>query len=802
MKKSKVSGALLRQIGLIAFAALSFMFFACPQPDSGTTGPKEYRVQIEAQNGTIKGDPDHGPEGTAISVRVNPDSGYTYQAGSLKYNSIPISDTSGQPYTFNMPASDVTLTAVFEKVPDGNYTVTIGGISNGSITANPLYAQPGTTITLTFTPASGYGLKEGSLKITKTDGGEVTPATVTITSAAFTMPAAHVTVSAEFEQKNTAELISQGTSALADGKFDTAITAFEAAYQANKNDPEAIVYSSLGKLAAIATSENVRKLMSDRLGLTGYPGTLDKLLSPDWMETYTDEKFVDWYNDGGEYFYWHDADDTWFFNYYELPPKSGYYRGQSLNPTELKFVSGTKKNGRLDSYYEGSNYYHWYDADDAGFFSNHGLPPQSGYYLWDYSNQTYVFVTREPKYGPLDSYYDENTGRQVNWFDSEPGNTTGFQGAGYYYYIGYKYTFVSGTPRYDQWTDKLPGFSMPDWFKDTGIYKDSFTSNNLESASTMYLLMYANLVDKNPQGLNALLDDLLSSAFGSEFEAAVARAAALGDSTVEVDEKILEAFGLSEIFEGDKISIGKAELNLLFSAVRIFKASLEWVAAYDWNTDLTFLKFDWKELENGFGSHKPADLPLRNNFMKDRNNGMMAKSKADFIKAIDDSIAAYDHLISDAGSYPQAAKDTLKEYQWIKDALGKLKDAINSGGNFYIKESASGATYNNTAADAVFGINLGKLFTPGQLSIDKLIETAGTGNSIAPKFYGFADGDDENPVVINNKSEIQNYQIIGFQIKLTPVKEIVVQGFGDLQDTLKLSMFPPKIAESLWDFYH
>jgi hypothetical protein len=314
--------------------------------------------------------------------------------------------------------------------------------------------------------------------------------------------------------------------------------------------------------------------------------------------------------------------------------------------------------------------------------------------------------------------------------------------------------------------------------------------------------MLTNFIDKNTNGLNKLLDDLLYTVFGDTFESAYSRAATL-TGNIKLDGSTVKAFGIDEIFEGEEVYIGKAELNILFAAMRFVKASLEWVTAYDWNTDLNFLKNGplWDDRAMPLGSPKPANIPLRNNFFKDRNNGMMAKSKADFVKAIDDSVAAYNLWII-SNDLPRAYKDTLNEYQWVKDGFVQLKTAINSGGTFYVKEHSKGtATYNNTSANAIVGINLGKFFTPGFLAIDKLIETTGTGNAIAPKFYGRLN-DSSNWILITEKNQISSYRMIGFMYKSAPIREVLVTGFeDDLYDRV-LQLFYPDLAEFVWDCYH
>jgi len=675
----------------------AFLFFGCKQEEEEKDS--DFKVTIgQTVNGNITADPMKGPAGTEISVSVSANQGYKYVVGSLKYNNTLINDSGSQPYTFTL-TENVTLTAEFTALALGEHSVTIGTLTNGTITAEPAYGTAGTLITLTITPSQGYLVKPGTLTYTP-EGGSPVP----ITGNTFTMPAKHVTINATFEVGNLNSFLDTGITALEDGDYDTAIYSFDSAYALNNTNQEAIVYSTLGRLAAIAVDDNVKKLMTDRLGIKSYPGTINGLISPNWMEEYTDEELVWWYYDGNNWVDWYDKDDDWWF-----------------------------------------------------FNNNPGLTPKSGYYR--YNNQ-------------------QN-----------------------------KYVLVSETPRYEIYTSSLPGLNAPSWFTDTDFYKDSLTTDRLKSTTTFSMLLFANLIEKNPSGLNTLFDDLLSSVLGTKFEEAYTRAGTL-TGTVKIKESTLETFGLTDIFEGGDVEIGKAELNILFAALRVVKASLEWVSAYDWNTDLTFFKNgqlwdDWDKL----GANKPASLPLRNNFLKDRNNGRMDLSKADLIKAIDDSIEAYGIWIGANSKLPQGYKDTLNDYKWIQDGFGKLKTAITGGSNFYVKIYDSGVTTynNNNAQDAEFGINMGKLFTPGQLAIDKLIDYTGSGTTIAPKFYGCYEDNygDWVGTEITAKSNLQSgYEGIGFKINMTPIKEIIILGMEDVSNFEYMSIFSPDFAGQIWDWYH
>jgi hypothetical protein len=790
---------MMRKTSLIfgmAVLVAALFFTACANPNNSENA---YTVHVAAlQHGSVTASPAAGEEGTIITLTVSPESGYWLKDESLKYSygSTTVAITGN---SFTLPAANVTVTAEFELIPAGTFTVTVAALQHGSITASPTKGEEGTEITLTINPESGYWIKEGSLKYS------TGAATVAITGNRFDLPAAHVTVTAEFEIKTAAELLAVGTQALEEGNISAASGAFEAVYRQDPNNNKAIIYSSLGALASIATDQNVRKLVINRLGLTNYPGTIDGLLTADWMETYNGESLVRWYYEDERSYSWYDPEDEWdarTLNLYGLPLQAGYYYVESLEEAVYTFVAGERKTGPLDSYYDEDLYVwvYWYDWEPDG-----GQGPGYYYYSDDGSGRhIYEFVGGTRKIGLLDDYYDEDLGVWAYWHDSVPGG--GGQGPGYYWHKWNAFQLVSVTPRYDTWTSKMPGLSRPAWFTETETYKDNLTSAGAFQASQWQLLFFANLLDKNQAGLNDLLDDVLSSVFGAAFEDAAGRFENLPyDQSIQVDAGIIEAFGLSGIFEGDELYIGKAELSLLFSAVRLFKASLEWVAAYDWNTDISFLKTDWNTLEDNIGTLSPRNLPFGNTFLKDRNNGKMAASKADFDKALADAIAAYEHLISAASKLPDAYIDEMKAYEWLKDGLSKLKTAIKNGETFYVPEQEpQGSTYNNSAANALVGVNMGKLFTPGQFAIDQLITTESGGK--APQFYAFKD---DTAVAITSKAQMDALgegSYIGFRLKLDRIREVVVTGLGEFlpaeENTLDMPLFPARIGKDLYGLYH
>jgi hypothetical protein len=168
---------------------------ACAVTVTGSETTSYTVTSATVTGGSISVNPTNGTEGTIITVTASPASGYRLKAGTLKYNGTVIDGPP--PYTFPLPAANVTVSAEFEATDEPTYTVTDTSGTGGSISVNPASGTAGTTITVTATPASGYQLKSGTLKYN--DGTTDYP----ISGITFVLPATNVTVSAEFEATYT-----------------------------------------------------------------------------------------------------------------------------------------------------------------------------------------------------------------------------------------------------------------------------------------------------------------------------------------------------------------------------------------------------------------------------------------------------------------------------------------------------------------------------------------------------------------------------------------------------------------------
>ncbi|MDR0388810.1 MAG: hypothetical protein LBH73_01930 [Spirochaetaceae bacterium] len=265
--------------------------------------------------------------------------------------------------------------------------------------------------------------------------------------------------------------------------------------------------------------------------------------------------------------------------------------------------------------------------------------------------------------------YMEN-GELYWWMENGP------SGMGYYYSRydpnsgTYSTALASNERKYKTYSDPFPALALPGWFENTSVYQDSLTilagGSAVQSTATFPLLLAANLLDKNTEGLNALLAGILDSVFGSKFEAAAARAAALDpNAEVTLNGDLIAALGLDELLEGGGLIIGKSELDVLVAGLRIVKATFEWLASYDWNADFSFAKFDWADPDafaTAFGNAQVTGLPFRNGFLNAQDPVMLSKSKADYLAALSAISSAYD-TIGGRDYIPQGVRDELNNYK-------------------------------------------------------------------------------------------------------------------------------------------
>jgi hypothetical protein len=754
--------------GLLVAASLLFM--ACPTEPEDTTATYSVitevyvRASTEAtlnpEAGTVTATPRKGSKGTPVTVAIA-------SAEQYYLDEVIQDETSkgkSNPLSFLFVDKDVTIKAYFKALPANTYKVILKQPEKGGTISFDIdgasgneFASAGSTVKLSNSPAEGYIFKS----YTVDDVADITDP-----SYSFPLPAKHVTVSGVFEElknKNIDELLTAGRDALQSGNLTVAINAYEAAYSKDPDNTEALVYSTAGKLASIAWSKDVGNFFKNRLGLKYYPNTLDALINPkSWTEYYPEKDTAEYYYDStrGETLEWREK--SWYdypggTEYFEKHFKSGdgyYYQGP------YKFVSSEKRYSGPDSTYfywsyqdEAGNEIHWYEREN---------------FSWDYS-----------------------------WFDKYRPNGSG------YYYGDPTYIFVDAVPRHN-YASNIP-LNVPGWLTEKGAYTDSLVTIGEEavaSSSTWPLILIANLIDRNTTGLNPALDDAISAIFdNSNYKEAVSRTAKLKDK--EPVKFNAASFGLSEFFGGEEAYVGWAELELVLSALKLVKGTLHYVNSYNWSYDVGFVKdLPWDksaldQIESIAGNRNKV-LPLRTKFMTDRGGNHLANSKTAYVEALDSIIGVYDYYTGDSSKLPAVYKNKLKEYASYKTSVEGARDAIKNGTAFTVPAALLG--------DQNLTIDFGKFFTPGQIALDKLLETEGSGSTKSPVFYGFTwdnSGNISFGEKITSLGGFQNYSTFGFKLTTTPIREIVGGNFAEeLLATEYLPVLDPMSATIAWAVYH
>ena len=155
--------------------------------------------------------------GKLITLNIMPQSG----CALVSINATRDSETStplmgnGNTRTFTMPADNVTITAVFQKMPE--YTITVTQTEYGTLSSDKATAIQGETVTLTIVPDPECSLISVEVKA---GTATVSVTQVNATTRTFVMPAVNVAASAKFMQG------SDPLAAYFSNDFDTSLCSF------------------------------------------------------------------------------------------------------------------------------------------------------------------------------------------------------------------------------------------------------------------------------------------------------------------------------------------------------------------------------------------------------------------------------------------------------------------------------------------------------------------------------------------------------------------------------------------------
>ena len=105
--------------------------------------------------GTANADYDDAEPSAIVHITASPNQGYRFERWEVLSGSVSIANNTNANTSFIMPESDVTVVAHFVPL-SYNTWVDYLNPSEGTATANPSSAIPGTLVTLTATPHAGY----------------------------------------------------------------------------------------------------------------------------------------------------------------------------------------------------------------------------------------------------------------------------------------------------------------------------------------------------------------------------------------------------------------------------------------------------------------------------------------------------------------------------------------------------------------------------------------------------------------------------------------------------------------------
>lgn len=484
-----------------------------------------------------------------------------------------------------------------------------------------------------------------------------------------------LSVTVKVSSKEYKRLLEEGVELLINQQYDEGIAKICAAYEKEQND-ETKMYYALSELALISTDESVANIVRNNFGITNYPATLNALINGEWLKEYKRSRKLNIY----------EIQEDSYANYVRVSGDECSYDTEG----SVNFYCILDSDGDWIDSWDYADY-----CNGCQYITNVKLD-ENGKYLVYYNNLPYIIQKQvsDPKF------------YSYSW----SGN--------------YKTILVDRGSR-------APAFALPEWLKDSDRYKDSLVKST-QTAYSLQLLIYGNLIDCNPKGANELIDSILK-VFGDKFENAKNLASSISDSSVTVPSKVITALCLEDVFGDSSVRIGKAELNVLISAMQILKGTFQWISSYDLSANVSSLKTLFNEVNDDDEFEKIRNL-LTGKMFAVRDASAMASSKQTFLDAIDLLETSYNYLAGTSSEYPQAAKDELKKYGNILLAAEKdLKSCITNGTVFYIPSENpfdSGA-WEVSADGALFGIDMGKFFEPGYFS--NVIERSGSALKIVTR---------------------------------------------------------------------
>ena len=453
-------------------------------------------------------------------------------------------------------------------------------------------------------------------------------------------------------------LLQEGITALKAKDFDLAYTKFTASYAADPVNTDAIFWCALLNLASITSDPATVTLMKDRIGIADYPSTMNSLFSDTWFNT------------------------TYYGTYREFHPATA----EELSDTTYYFIRG--KLVPDTDYANGYDYCYAYYQTARNGYSGHSLmtfiPDNTGDYYTD--------------------YYTVNNVYYSGYYGNMPSSAT-------------KYRMGDTINLAD--TQLLPRLEIPAWassYLGLDVYGEN--SSHIANQSFSMLLMF-NLITKNPQGLNSMIDSILAGPFGSKLNKAITLIDNLPDSaTITIPPELIAAYNSDGTMPTKSTVVRKAELKAFSGSVQLTRSLVQLLASYNLNYPLAFLQNNfWSTSGNQTMMDKlmTQQNPIAAGFLTTRNATIRDSAKGSFVTGLAEISDATDlltaelndaaSLASDSLSYmdDMTVADAITQLANVKTMIGILRSSILSGTTIYMNPDS-------TTVDTILSTTPGSTF--------------------------------------------------------------------------------------------
>ena len=681
--------------------------------------------------------------------------------------------------TASISTAQTETTTVTTKLADGSETKVIESTTTETKTDNTTVvteettniAADGSSTTIaesTTTDANNNVIAETQVTTTTDAQGNSSTATTNTTYDENGNATSNTDVETTTVADATVEsLINSGIKAIQEENILLAKAFFEAAYEKDPNDDQAKVVSALVDLASISTNEKLGKFFKDHLGIQNYPGTLNALLAGDWLSASS----------------------------YEM--ENPFY----IYTAELEEVK-TPKEGEY-YYYKASRVWRNKDAE----LSNGEYTYSSGK-LKTIDGKNYIFDEYDER------RYEEEINRTEYLSEGIFKNliSYGYSGGTYYCKIDGQGEYLVSA----KYSADLPGtFYKAGEYKDykfmgKTIYiaptfaamdkADTWFTTAVKNESYFAELVTANILKGNVNGLDSAIDDLYDALFNSdEYKSAIAKIDSV-KADVLVPGSLIEALELEQFYgDGQKVMLGKTELNLVKALLNIYKGIFEYIQSIDLSTDLSFFETEKlfrdsasteaqskknnqefiEYLTTTFTGYDAKIDPLANKFLSTRSEEKLAASKATFISVIDDLVAAYNSITSESSVYPAMVGENIAKGKVFKDAALLLKTAISDGKVFYVPMEMSDipAAWPTAAGEGIISIDMKELFGKDLFAIGTYVELCTVNGHAAPALYTITGEDANGDYILTKLSEIEDFEFgedsfIVIKLDLSRVKKL------------------------------